>query len=134
MELVSLFKGKYKLLSPHHNGSIPVLDGLAALPGNMRKNAEGITALMERYAVSGEDLLTPDQFHKAGGNIYRFRKGRLRLYCFIDEGNLIVLSHSAIKKEQKTAKVELAKAEALRTRYLDAKNAGELIFMEVGDV
>lgn len=54
---------------------------------------------------------------KAGGNIYR-------IFCFFDEGRLIVLLHAFQKKSQKTPRKEIKRAKRLRTKYYETTDRG----------
>lgn len=94
-----------------------------------RKNAQGILSLFKNFANGGRDELTPSQFHPASNkdpNIYRFSKGKIRIYCFFDGPNIIIGTHGAMKKSQSTAQADLDKANAVRSCYLTAKAAGTL--------
>jgi len=51
---------------------------------------------------------------QVGGNIYR-------VFCFFDEGNLVILLSGFQKKTQKTPKKEIKKAERLKQEYYDEK-------------
>ena len=46
----------------------------------------------------------------------------IRILCFQDEGNLVVLANCFIKKTQKTPKKEIKLAERLKKEYLQEKN------------
>ena len=46
----------------------------------------------------------------------------LRILCFFDEGNLVVLANCFVKKTQKTPKKEIKLAESLKKEYLKDKN------------
>ena len=71
-------------------------------------------------------------FKKLDGTngIYEVRiitsKKSIRILCFQEEGNLIILTNGFLKKTQKTPKKEIRLAEKLRIEYLknkgDAKN------------
>jgi phage-related protein len=54
---------------------------------------------------------------KAGSNIFR-------IFCFFDEGKLIVLLNAFQKKTQKTPKNEIALAERLKQEYFKEKLKG----------
>ena len=45
----------------------------------------------------------------------------IRILCFQDEGNLIVLTNCFLKKTQKTPKKEIKLAEKLKKEYLEEK-------------
>jgi len=47
--------------------------------------------------------------------------GIFRIFCFFDNGNLIILLSGFQKKTQKTPKKEIKKAERLKKEYLDTK-------------
>ena len=51
---------------------------------------------------------------ESGGDIYR-------VFCFFDEGNLIILMNGFQKKTQKTPKREIELAERLKKEYFDEK-------------
>ncbi|MBZ9628873.1 type II toxin-antitoxin system RelE/ParE family toxin [Psychroflexus sp. CAK1W] len=46
----------------------------------------------------------------------------IRLLCFLDDGNLVVLTNCFLKKTQKTPKREIKQAESLKKEYLKLKN------------
>ena len=46
----------------------------------------------------------------------------IRILCFFDKGNLVVLTNCFIKKTQKTPRKEIKLAEKLKTEYLIDKN------------
>jgi phage-related protein len=71
----------------------------------------------------------PKKFFKALENtdgIYEVRVittfKSIRIFCFFDDGNLIVLANCLIKKTQKTPKKEIKLAEKLKKEYLKTKN------------
>ena len=45
--------------------------------------------------------------------------GIFRIFCFFEEGNLIILMHGFQKKTQKTPKREIKKAEGLKKEYYE---------------
>ena len=51
---------------------------------------------------------------KTGSNIFR-------IFCFFDEGNLVILLNGFQKKKQKTPKNEIVKAERLKKEYYEHK-------------
>jgi len=48
----------------------------------------------------------------------------IRILCFQDEGNLVVLTSCFLKKTQKTPKKEIDKAEKLKKEYFTEKYGG----------
>lgn len=76
-------------------------------------------------------IIDPRLFKKLeDSDIWEFRTQyggmQYRLLAFWDKVNgadtLVIATHGFIKKTQKTPSKEIAKAEEIRTRYLDAKN------------
>lgn len=53
-----------------------------------------------------------------GGNIYR-------IFCCMDEGNLVILLNGFQKKSQKTPPVEIERAKRLMKEYFDKKEQAE---------
>ena len=49
----------------------------------------------------------------------------IRILCFLDEGNLIVLTNCFLKKTQKTPRKEIKLAERLRKEYMIEKYGGQ---------
>ena len=58
----------------------------------------------------------------------RVRSGnkQIRIISFLDEGNLVVLINSFVKKSMKTPKKEIDIAERLKKEYFNKKLKGEL--------
>ncbi len=50
----------------------------------------------------------------SGNNIFR-------IFCFFDEGQLVILLNGFQKKTQKTPKSEIERAEKLKTKYYEDK-------------
>lgn len=94
---------------------------LESLPEKVRdKIAYNISK--SRYFMDNE------LFKKLNCNIWEFRTRyqgtTYRLLAFWDNetGNLVIATHGFIKKTQKTPDNEIARAEALRTEYLNHKS------------
>ena len=47
----------------------------------------------------------------------------IRILCFFDDGNLVVLTNCFVKKTQKTPRKEIKLAEKLKKQYLKDKNS-----------
>ncbi|MBV6644280.1 MAG: type II toxin-antitoxin system RelE/ParE family toxin [Cyclobacteriaceae bacterium] len=50
-----------------------------------------------------------------------FESNIFRVFCFFDEGHLVILINGFQKKSQKTPKKEIEKAERLKKQYFDEK-------------
>lgn len=96
------------------------LSGLEHELDSYRKSAQtvrheaSIQAIMQRFA-NGERL-TPKMFHEAGKahgfTVYEFIKQPIRVYCINipNSKGCLLLSHSVLKKWQKTKSSDLEKA------------------------
>ncbi len=71
------------------------------VPEKFFKHLEGTNGLFEMRV-------------KVGSNIYR-------IFCFLDEGNLVILLNGFQKKSNKTPKNEIVKAERLKKEYYEDK-------------
>jgi len=49
-----------------------------------------------------------------------------RVFCFFDEGRLVILLNGFVKKTQKTPKEELKLAKRLKNEYFEEKSKGKL--------
>jgi phage-related protein len=79
---------------------ISLLETMDRIPSNYLKLISGTKGLYEARV-------------QLGSNIWR-------IFCFFDEGNLVILLNGFTKKTQKTPKVEIDKAKILmRTYYLE---------------
>lgn len=45
----------------------------------------------------------------------------IRIFCFFDEGSLVIMANCIVKKTQKTPKNEIKKGEKIRKEYLKNK-------------
>ena len=59
---------------------------------------------------------------KVGSDIYR-------VFCFFDEGNLVILLDGFQMKTEKTPKNEIAKAERLKKKYYEDKSRKQSCFL-----
>jgi phage-related protein len=48
----------------------------------------------------------------------------IRILCFLDEGNLVILTNGFVKKSQKTPREEIEKAKRLRNEYYSNQEEG----------
>jgi phage-related protein len=76
---------------------IGLVQTLAVIPEKFFKHIEGEDGLYEIRV-------------KSGSNIYR-------IFCFFDEGKLVVLLNVFQKKDRKTSKNKIEKAKKLKERY-----------------
>ena len=71
------------------------------VPETYLKHLEGTDKLYEIRVQSGNDIF--------------------RIFCFFDEGQLVILLNGFQKKTQKTPKSEIERAEKLKTKYYEDK-------------
>lgn len=98
------------------------------------KEFEKLSALLQRVADNGPPNDT-DKFKELKGEdgICEFKtSGGLRLFCFWDDGSLIVTTHGYLKDKQKAPKRELERAKRKRGEYLNAKQNGDLQHAQPG--
>jgi phage-related protein len=76
------------------------------------------------------EIRVPKKFFKAlesTDGIYEVRVitafKSIRILCFMDDGNLVVLTNCFVKKTQKTPRQEIKLAERLKKEYLKEKQA-----------
>ena len=75
---------------------------LEKIPSSYLRSIEGVQGL---YEIRVEE----------SGNIYR-------IFCCMDEGNLVILFNAFQKKTQKTPRNEIEKAKRIMKEYYDQKN------------
>lgn len=99
-------------------------------PGEMVK----LAALLSETAESGPPK-NESKFKDLDGTdeLYEFKtSGGLRVFCFWDDGSLIVCTHGYLKGAQRAPKRELQRAENLKRNYFRAKQSGELTHGQPG--
>ena len=82
---------------------IEAIETLERVPTNYLKHLEGTNGLYEIRVQNGSDIF--------------------RIFCFFDEGKLVILMNGFQKKTQKTPKKEIEKALKIKEEYqLESKN------------
>jgi len=128
MRLIVVNRFRFAVAALANDDGAEVLEFLRDVPADMRGSAAGMLALFERYAEGGRQRLPTSTFHEASrkDGVWQFIKGRLRVYCFIDDGSLVILTHGSVKKTQKADRGEVARAARCKQQYLAAKARGEV--------
>lgn len=62
-----------------------------------------------------------EKFKKLEGAIWEFKSYQVRLLCFFDTGAVIIVTHGFRKKQTRTPKGEIERADQLRKQYLERK-------------
>lgn len=78
-----------------------VIENVKQIPEDYLKHLEGTDGLYEIRIKLGSDIF--------------------RIFCFFDEGKLVVLANGFQKKTQKTPKIEIEKALKIKKEYENAK-------------
>jgi phage-related protein len=100
-------------------GKCPVKDFLDALPSKAAQKVTWVLRLLEDL-----DVIPVTYFKKLTGTDeiwecrIQFGSNAYRLFCFLVDGDVVVLTHGFMKKTQKTPKSEIERAEAYRQDYL----------------
>ena len=81
---------------------IGLVRSLRMVPEKFFKHLEGTEGLFEIRIKVGIDIF--------------------RIFCFFDEGNLVILINGFQKKTEKTPKKEIEKAERLKQKYYEDKS------------
>ncbi len=81
--------------------TLDLIESIDKVPETYLKYLEGSDKLFEIRVQSGSDIF--------------------RIFCFFDEGSLVVLANGFIKKTQKTPKQEIEKALTIKNEYYEDK-------------
>lgn len=132
MKLRLLSKKRFRVASVDEKNAENVETFLHDASTQWPAHAKGCYALFDRYAEYGRQGMMADWFHEADKQceIWQFKKGRLRVYCFLDEGDLIILTHGSIKKSQKADSKQVEKAVKLKIQYEQDKALNKIKFLE----
>jgi len=83
-----------------------------------------IFALFERLADHGK-IWDKRKFKYEEDDIWAFKYKKVRIYCFFEEGRIVLLTNGADKKTKKANPVELKRAKAIRETYYALKERGK---------
>ncbi len=135
MKLQLLVKRRFRVAFVAERNTESVEKFLHRASKQWAAHAKGCYALFARYAEYGRDGMTADWFHEVDkqSGIWQFKKGRLRVYCFLDGGDLVILTHGSVKKSQKADPKEIGRAVLLKAQYEQDKASNEIAFLENDD-
>ena len=75
------------------------------------------------------------KYFKGTDNLYEVRiltsLKQIRIFCFFDEGKVIILANCFVKKSKKTPKKDLELAVKLKKEYFDNKQKGDKITTKI---
>lgn len=93
---------------------------------NLKKDAEGMLSLFLYISETGPQNLNDRLCHLINDGIREFKKGKIRILWFYDEGNVVICSHGIKKNYQKIKKEDIKKAKCCRDAYNEAKRANAI--------
>lgn len=128
MKLLIVEKGVNEVCDIVENEESAALRFLSSAAPDMQGMAKGFRALFRRYAEAGRGKLTTELFHEVDNEngIWEFVRGRLRIFCFMDSGRLLILTHGTVKKTKKVDRQEVARAIRCKESYLADKASGHI--------
>lgn len=95
------------------DGHCPARDFFEGL--DLRDQAK-LQTLFEMMASQGR-IVNREKFKKIGGDLYEFKAGQLRMPCFFDSKNRIVVTHGFRKKADDIPPSEITRAEGVSESY-----------------
>ncbi len=104
------------------DGKCPVQEFLDSLPAKVAQKVTWVLSLLEDL-----DVVPSSYFKKLVGTEeiwecrIQFASNAYRIFCFLADNSVVVLTHGFAKKSQKTPKSEIEKAAAFRRDFLRRK-------------
>lgn len=128
MKLLVVEKGVNEVCDIVESEESAALRFLSNAAPNTQAAAKGFRALFRRYAEAGRSKLTAELFHEVDNEngIWEFVRGQLRVFCFMDGGRLLILTHGTVKKTKKVDRQEVARAIRRKEAYLAEKSSGRI--------
>lgn len=80
-----------------------------------------VSALFKRFADFGE-IQNREKFKKIADDLFEFKSGQVRMFCFIERG-MVVVTHGCIKKRDNINKAEIKRAERIRAEHKRINNS-----------
>jgi phage-related protein len=108
------------------DGKCPIKDFLDSLSARAAQRVTWVLRLLEEL-----DVVPSSYFKKLVGTeeIWECRiqygSNAYRVFCFLAEDSVVVLTHGLLKKSQKTPKQEIERAEAYRRDFLQRRTKNE---------
>lgn len=126
--LKSLHKGRvWHVVALELDGECPTDEYLRKAERKNPKDFQQLVARIHRVSDQERERNT-EIFHHLRDGIYEFKTTKgLRLYCFQDEGRLIVTVTGADKPKKKQQQKDIAEAAAWRDRYMSRKKPNQRI-------
>lgn len=104
---------KFKIYGLIVNGTCEAEEYLKELSD---KEKNKLIPLLQYTADSGPPK-NEQKFKSVGDGIFEFKGFQSRLFCFFDEGRIIILTHGCIKKRDKLDPADIRKARSHKEEY-----------------
>ena len=75
-----------------------------------------VQALLD-FAASSWPILNREKYKKVDGPIFEFKSFQVRLLCFEQTPNLVVLTHGVIKKKNELRKEDIERAYSIKKHH-----------------
>src|SRR6266704_224893 len=75
-----------------------------------------------KYTADTGPVKNEQKFKNIGNGIFEFKGFQSRLFCFFDEGRIIILTHGFIKKRDKLDSADIQKARSRKEDYFRKDN------------
>ena len=86
------------------------------LKGLSEKEKSKLIPLL-KYTADAGPVKNEQKFKSIGNGIFEFKGFQSRLFCFFDEGKIIILTHGCIKKRDKLEPADIQKARSRKEYY-----------------
>lgn len=104
---------KFKIYGLLINGTCEAEEYLKGLSD---KEKSKLMPLLQ-YTVQTGTLKNEQKFKSIGDGLFEFKGFQSRLFCFFEQGKIIILTHGCIKKRDKLDPAEVKKARSRKEEY-----------------
>ncbi len=104
---------KFKIYGLLINGTCEAEEYLKRLPD---KEKSKLMPLLQ-YTVQTGTIKNEQKFKSIGDGLFEFKGFQSRLFCFFEQGKIIILTHGCIKKRDKLDPAEVKKARSRKEEY-----------------
>ena len=131
MKLLVVSRNRWTVLAICSDTGCPLRDALDDLEEGLKEDGRKILRRFEAMAVNGpprnKQLARP-----LGDKIFEIKaqRGLIRVFCFYDEGRMVICTHLVTKPKQRQLQAEMKKAKEIRKAYLAAKGKGRVEILE----
>lgn len=113
-----LFEGSCrKICELIKNGKSTIRPFIESLEASERNS---LIRLIEE--LGERDMRNAEKFRHEGNGIFAIKSGQIRIYCFFDAGNLMILTNGIKKKQNRARRADVEKADALRDYYMKQRS------------